>query len=130
MRISDWSSDVCSSDLSTRLPAAYSGVVGMHPTGGLIPELDYAKPRPPAGITVGPLARSVRDAALVTQVMAGPDGRDPFSIQTEPDDFLADIDKGVKGMRFAWTDDFGFAQRYAAPESARVIALCRADRKS
>src|SRR3546814_10847295 len=66
---------------STRLPAAYSGVVGMHPTGGLIPELDYAKPRPPAGITVGPLARSVRDAALVTQVMAGPDGRDPFSIQ-------------------------------------------------
>src|SRR3546814_12441876 len=59
--------------------------------------------------------------------MAGPDGRDPFSIQTEPDDFLADIDKGVKGMRFAWTDDFGFAQRYAAPESARVIALCRAE---
>src|SRR3546814_15191324 len=69
----------------------------------MIPERDYAKPRPPAGITVGPLARSVRDAALVTQVMAGPDGRDPFSIQTEPDDFLADIDKGVKGMRFAWT---------------------------
>src|SRR3546814_3690346 len=59
--------------------------------------------------------------------MAGPDGRDPFSIQTEPDDFLADIDKGVEGMRFAWTDDFGFAQRYAAPESARVIALCRAE---
>src|SRR3546814_12139380 len=28
---------------STRLPAAYSGVVGMHPTGGLIPELDYAQ---------------------------------------------------------------------------------------
>src|SRR3546814_141131 len=105
---------------STRLPAAYSGVVGMHPTGGLIPELDYAKPRPPAGITVGPLARSVRDAALVTQVMAGPDGRDPFSIQTEPDDFLADINKGVKGMRFAWTDDFGFAQRYAAPEIGRA----------
>src|SRR3546814_5485166 len=59
--------------------------------------------------------------------MAGPDGSDPFSIQTEPDDFLAYIDKGVKGMRFAWTDDFGFAQRYAAPESARVIALCRAE---
>src|SRR3546814_11288997 len=93
----------------------------------MIPERDYAKPRPPAGITVGPLARSVRDAALVTQVMASPDGRDPFSIQTEQDDFLADIDKGVKGMRFAWTDDFGFAQRYAAPHSARGIALFRAE---
>src|SRR3546814_12481270 len=99
----------------------------MHPTGGQIPELDYENPRPPAGITVGPLARSVRDAALVTQVMAGTDGRDPFSIQTEPDDFLADIDKGVKGMRFAWTADFGFAQRYAAPARARGIALCRVE---
>src|SRR3546814_17312449 len=117
MRISDWSSDVCSSDLSTRLPAAYSGVAGMHPTGGLIPELDDAKPRPPAGITVGPLARSVRDAALVTQVMAGPDGRAPFSLQTEPEEFLADIAKGVKGVGFAWTADLGFAQRYAAPQS-------------
>src|SRR3546814_10115479 len=89
---------------SSPLPAAFSGIVGMHPPGGLTPELDYAKPRPPAVITVGPLARSVRNAALVTQVMAGPDGRDPFSIQTEPDDFLADIAKGVKGMRFGWTD--------------------------
>ncbi|MDB5685456.1 MAG: amidase, partial [Rhizorhabdus sp.] len=112
---------------STRLPASYSGVVGLHPTAGLIPELDYARPRPPAGITVGPLTRSVRDAALVTQVMAGPDGRDPFSLQSDPDDFLVGIDKGVKGMKFAWTDNFGFAERYAAPESARVIALCRAE---
>lgn len=112
---------------STRLPAAYSGIVGVHPTGGLIPELDYTRPRPPAGITVGPLTRHVRDAALVTQVMAGPDGRDPFSIQSTPDDYLRAIDSGVKGMRLAWTDDFGFAGRYAAPESARIIALVRGE---
>lgn len=111
---------------STRLPAAYCGVVGMHPTGGLIADVDYARPRPPAGITVGPLAREVRDAALVTQVMAGPDGRDPFCIDDEPDDFLAHIEDGVVGMRLAWTDDFGFARRYAAAESERVIALGRA----
>ncbi|MBU3992951.1 MAG: amidase [Alphaproteobacteria bacterium] len=112
---------------STRLPAAYSGVIGVHPTGGLIPEVDYKKPRPPAGITVGPLARHVRDAALVTQVMAGPDGRDPFAIQTAPDDFLAGIEHGVDGMRFAWTDNFGFTERYMAPESKRLIALARAE---
>ncbi len=110
---------------STRLPAAYSGVVGVHPTGGLIPEVDYKRPRPPAGITVGPLTRHVRDAALVTQVMAGPDGRDPFVIQTQPDDFLVGIERGVDGMRFAWTDDFGFTDRYKAPESDRLIALAR-----
>lgn len=110
---------------STRLPAAYSGVVGMHPTGGLIPEIDYKKPRPPAGITVGPLTRHVRDAAIITQAMAGPDGRDAFSIQTEPDDFLGRIADGVSGMRFAWSDDFGFTDRYKAPESDRLIKLAR-----
>jgi len=110
---------------STRLPAAYSGVVGMHPTGGLIPELNYLAPIPPAGITVGPLARDVRDAALVTRIMAGPDGRDPFVIQADPGDYLAEIDAGVEGMRFAWTDDYGFAGRYAAAESPDLIALVR-----
>lgn len=112
---------------STRLPAAYSGVVGVHPTGGLVPEVDYKKPRPPAGITVGPLARHVRDAAIITQAIAGPDGRDAFSIQTEPDDFLARIEDGVSGMRFVWSDDFGFADRYKAPESDRLIALARGE---
>src|SRR3546814_16260579 len=106
---------------STRLPAANSGVVGMHPTGGLIPELDYAKPRPPAGITVGTLARSVRDAGLVTQVMAGPDGREPFSIQTEADDFLAAIDKVAKGGRYGWSDVLGCANVHAATHWARAV---------
>lgn len=112
---------------STRLPAAYSGVFGVHPTGGLIPDVDYKKPRPPAGITVGPLTRHVRDAALVTQVMAGPDGRDPFSIQTQPDDYLARIVDGVSGMRFVWSDDFGFTARYKTAESDRLIALARGE---
>jgi aspartyl-tRNA(Asn)/glutamyl-tRNA(Gln) amidotransferase subunit A len=112
---------------STRLPAAYSGVVGVHPTGGLIPELDYFAPRPSGGITVGPLARDVRDATLVTQVMAGPDGRDPFVIQSEPDDYLSALEAGVHGMRFAWTDDYGFTDIYQAPESAALIAQVRGE---
>ena len=110
---------------STRLPAAYSGVVGVHPTGGLIPDVNYAAPKPPAGITVGPLTRDARDAALVTQVMAGPDGRDPFCIQSDPPDMLAELGLGLSGLRLAWTDNFGFAERYAAAESARVISLVR-----
>ncbi|HEY2659711.1 MAG TPA: amidase [Caulobacteraceae bacterium] len=110
---------------STRLPAAYCGIVGVHPTGGLIPELDYANPRPPAGITVGPLTRDVRDAALITQVMAGPDGRDPMCIQADPGDYLTGLDSGITGLRLAWTDNFGFAERYAPPEGSRVIALVR-----
>lgn len=110
---------------STRLPAAYCGIVGVHPTGGLIPDVNYAAPRAPAGITVGPLARSVADAALATQIMAGPDGRDPFCLQGKPDDFLAGLQRGVDGLRLAWTDHFGFAARYDAPEGPRVLELVR-----
>jgi Asp-tRNA(Asn)/Glu-tRNA(Gln) amidotransferase A subunit family amidase len=106
---------------STRLPAAYSGVVGVHPTGGLFPNVDYAMPRVPMGTTIGPLARSVRDAALVTDVMAGPDGRDPFCIQTDAPGMLDRLEAGVDGMRFAWTDDFGYASVYASEDSPAVI---------
>jgi Asp-tRNA(Asn)/Glu-tRNA(Gln) amidotransferase A subunit family amidase len=110
---------------STRLPAAYSGVVGLHPTVGLFPNIDYDLPRLPNDITIGPLARDVRDAAIVTQVMAGPDGRDPFCLPFDPPDCLGEIDAGVENWRFTWTDDFGYASVYASSESRRVISLVR-----
>jgi aspartyl-tRNA(Asn)/glutamyl-tRNA(Gln) amidotransferase subunit A len=110
---------------STRLPAAYSGVVGVHPTGNLMPNVDYGAPSLPSGTTIGPLARNVRDCATITQVMAGPDGRDPFCLPIEPPSYLEQLDAGVDGWRFAWTDDFGFASVYASDDSARVIAEVR-----
>ncbi len=110
---------------STRLPAAYSGVIGVHPTSGIMPDLDYEDPRGPSGLTMGPLTRSVRDAALVTQIMSGPDGRDPFAIPYAPPDMLTPLEDGAKGLRLAWTDDFGFASIYAKPETPRVLQLVR-----
>ena len=73
-------------------------------------------------MSMGPLARHVTDAAIMLQVMAGPDGRDMTCMQTDPPDYLADIDSGVEGMRLAWTDDYGFTDMYAQEESTRVIA--------
>src|SRR3546814_20653985 len=61
---------------STRLPAAWSGVIGIHPTRGLVPHAEYHKPSLNLTRTWGPVARDERDAALLLQVMAGPDGRD------------------------------------------------------
>jgi amidase/aspartyl-tRNA(Asn)/glutamyl-tRNA(Gln) amidotransferase subunit A len=61
---------------STRLPAAYSGVVGLHTTCGLIPHVDYEKPAMKLTASDGPLARDVRDVAVVTRAISGPDGRD------------------------------------------------------
>ncbi|WP_067663135.1 amidase [Nocardia miyunensis] len=110
---------------STRLPAAYSGIFGVHPTRGLIPHVNYARPSLRFSATNGPLTRSARDAALVTQVLAGPDGRDYICITDEPGDYLAALTDGIAGMRLAWTDDFGYASREASAESARVIELVR-----
>ena len=111
---------------STRLPAAYSGIVGVHPTMGLIPKVSHDTPRILSLTgTIGPLCRDVVDAAITVQAMAGPDGRDFTCIQTDPPDYRARIDAGVEGMRFAWTDDFGFTGMYALEESRRVIAHVR-----
>jgi Asp-tRNA(Asn)/Glu-tRNA(Gln) amidotransferase A subunit family amidase len=110
---------------STRLPASYSGLVGLHPTRGRVPYVDYHDPLHQLTTTIGPLTRHVRDAAIAAQVMAGPDGRDFVSLQDEPGDYLGDLDAGVEGLRFAWTDDFGFASMYAMEESQRVIEAVR-----
>jgi Asp-tRNA(Asn)/Glu-tRNA(Gln) amidotransferase A subunit family amidase len=111
---------------STRLPSAGAGVVGLHSTVGLIPEVDYENPGLPAlTVSSGPICRHVLDAAIALQVMAGPDGRDFTCVKAEPPDYLASIAEGVAGMRFAWTDDFGFAGMYALEESPRVIAAIR-----
>ena len=110
---------------STRLPAAYSGVVGVHPSQGRVPYVNYATPTLRTGGTYGPLARNVRDAAITLQAMAGPDGRDMISMGDIPEDYQATLDRGVEGLRFAWTDDFGYASMYTLAESPRVVAAVR-----
>lgn len=114
---------------STRLPAAVSGVFGLHTTPGRIAAVDYGTPN----IALldgsrGPICRDVRDAALMMQAIAGPDGRDPLStLQGPAPDYLADLDRGVGDLRLGWTDDFGFAGAppYALEESPRIIAAIR-----
>ncbi len=111
---------------STRLPSAYSGVFGIVATPGRIPWINPTAPTLALTASTGPMCRDVRDGAIATQAMAGPDGRDFFSLHSEPEDYSAHIDDGVEGMRFAWSDDLGFASMYAQEESPRVIAAIRA----
>jgi Asp-tRNA(Asn)/Glu-tRNA(Gln) amidotransferase A subunit family amidase len=110
---------------STRLPAAYSGVVGIAATPGRIPWRYNHAPAIALTASTGPLCRDVRDAAIMTQALSGPDGRDFFSLPDWSFDCLGTLDDGVEGLRFAWTDDFGFASMYALEESPRVIAAIR-----
>ena len=111
---------------STRLPGAYCGVVGMHPTAGLVPSYNPAvQMRMNPTVTIGPLARDITDVAVTLQALSGPDGRDFDCIQTPPPDMLSHLDDGVEGFRLAWTDDYGFAGMYGFDESPRVIEAVR-----
>lgn len=69
---------------SIRLPAAICGVSGIKPTNGLVSN-SGCMPRSWSLDTVGPLARTVRDCAIVLEAIAGPDPRDPRTFGTAVD---------------------------------------------
>jgi aspartyl-tRNA(Asn)/glutamyl-tRNA(Gln) amidotransferase subunit A len=108
---------------STRLPASLCGVIGLHPTTGRVPNASYDSARLMLTGTFGPITRDIRDTAITLQAIAGPDGRDMLSaVHPSAPDYAGAIAKGAKGMKFGWTDDFGFASKYFTPESAAIIA--------
>jgi aspartyl-tRNA(Asn)/glutamyl-tRNA(Gln) amidotransferase subunit A len=110
---------------STRLPAAYCGLVGMLGARGRVAKTDWSQLVNSSLSHSGPLARDVRDAAIMMSVLAGPDGRDLFCLPDDPPAYLEGLDQGAEGMRLVWTDDFGYASTYAQPESQRVIDTVR-----
>src|SRR6202007_1776963 len=72
---------------------------------------------------VGPLARTVRDAALLLSAIAGGDRRDPFSQLGPPPDFLGACEQPVKGMRIAWSPTLGYAKADSEVISVAESAL-------
>ncbi|MBM4406543.1 MAG: amidase [Chloroflexi bacterium] len=102
---------------SIRIPASLCGVFGIKPTIGTIPT-GRSFSGMPIFSTGGPITRSVRDAAMLLDVTAGHDGRDPRSRRAMSPDFSGTLNKGVKGLRVAWSFDLGYA--VADPE---VLAI-------
>ncbi|AXK80760.1 amidase [Pseudolabrys taiwanensis] len=86
---------------STRLPAACTGIVGLKPTLGVIPHNQV-----PDGfnnfIHLGVMARTVRDAALMLDVVAGPHPADPHSLGLNHIRATASLDTPIKGLRIAF----------------------------
>ncbi|TMR06920.1 amidase [Actinomadura soli] len=93
---------------SVRIPASFCGAVGVKPSNGLIPKWPSSDWY--AGLaTAGTLTTTVTDAALMLNVLAGPDRRDPLSIDREPPDFIEACRGSVRGLRVAWSPDLGHA---------------------
>jgi amidase len=103
---------------SLRNPASYCNVVGFRVSAGRIP--GYPSPWLYDPFSVhGPMARTVRDAALMLSVMAGPDERVPISISEPGEPFARAAEGGIKGWRVAWAPDLGGLLR-VAPEVRRL----------
>ena len=90
---------------SNRIPAQFTGVVGMKPTFGLVPRTGVI-PTWPYLDTHGPLARSAGDAALLLAAIAGPDSSDPLALTTPWNSApLATLtDEGLSGVRLGIVD--------------------------
>src|SRR5687768_6580538 len=93
---------------SIRIPCSFTGLFGLKPSFGRVP----AWPLSPFGTVahVGPMTRSVADAALMLNVLAQPDARDWHSLPYEPQDWRTSLDHGVAGLRIAYSPDLGYAK--------------------
>ncbi len=105
---------------SVRNPASFCNVVGLRPTPGRVPNWPF----PNAWDTLwslGPIARSVEDAALLLSAMAGPDPRAPTSHAEPGSIFARPLGRDFRKVRVAWSPDLGGA----FPVDARVTRALR-----
>lgn len=99
---------------SIRMPASFSGIVGHKPTHGLVPYTG-AFPIETTIDHLGPMTRTVTDAALMLGVIAGPDGQDPRQPNTiAPVDYFAALAEGTAGLRVGVVSE-GFGQPGSDP---------------
>ena len=102
---------------SVRIPASFCGIVGFKPTFGRVAAW-------PPGLYgtlshVGPMARTVRDAALLLDVIGKPDARDPWSLGDDGIDYLAETRRSVAGVTVAYSRDLGHIR--VTPPVAEVV---------
>src|SRR5262249_2477987 len=102
---------------SVRIPAALCGIVGLKTTVGRISRAGVY-PLSWSLDSVGPLTRTVRDAALVYQVLQGVDFADETTVGVAPHDALQGLEDGVRGLRIAFGETLFFDDVDAEVETA------------
>ncbi|SFK56571.1 amidase [Shimia haliotis] len=105
---------------SLRNPAAWNNVYGFRPSWGVVPREVGAESHWQQLSTIGPMARSPRDMAVMLDVMAQPEAGVPFNMAAQDWDIP---DQGAAaGRKIGWLGDWGGAM----PMEAGVLELCRA----
>jgi len=94
---------------SLRIPAAFCGVYGFKPSFGRVPHRG-GFPGWAHVSHVGPITRTVRDAALVLDAIAGGDDRDRQSLPSPTGSYLDACGEAARGWHVAWTGDLGYAR--------------------
>ena len=102
---------------SVRLPSALNGITGLRPTIGRVSNSGVI-PLAWSMDTVGPMARSARDCALLLGALAGHDPRDPGSADVGVDDYAGGLDAGVSGMRIGLIEGYSLHHMQPAVEKA------------
>jgi len=91
---------------SLRNPGNYCNVVGFRPTPGRVPNYPAANAWDTQPV-IGPVTRTVADAAFLLAAMAGPDPRVPISIDAPGKAFARPLARSLRGARIAWSADLG-----------------------
>lgn len=103
---------------SIRQPAAFCGVVGLKPTYGRVSRYGLIA----FGSSLdcpGPVARNVTDAALLLQIIAGPDPRDSTTAVVPVPDYVAQLENDIHGLRIGLSPDY-FRITYSDPETGEL----------
>jgi len=91
---------------SIRQPASVNGVFGFKPTYGRV--AGYPAAHNGTLFHIGPITRTVTDAALLLNVIAAPDVRDWTSLPSDGRDWTANLNDGIKGLRIAYSRTLGY----------------------
>ena len=92
---------------SVRIPSALCGIVGLKPTFGRVSKFGVF-PASWSHDTVGPMTRTVKDAAIMLSALAGHDDRDPSSSSRPVEDYAAALGRSIKGIRIGIHRDYFF----------------------
>src|SRR5947208_9642591 len=101
---------------SVRIPASFCGLYGLKASMGRVPLYPGTKDERYPGVSgwesiehIGPLSRTVADAALMMSVIAGPDDRDRRTLPASDFNWMNATKGDIRGLRVAYTPDWGYA---------------------